>query len=71
MARGMELVEGRKMDVQAHTKYQGVGTPRPRLNGIPPHAGTQRPRVLWSVSSQETLRLAFLRKAKRKLSRFY
>ena len=52
MARGMELVEGWKMDAQAHTKDQGVGTPRPRLDGIPPHAGTQRPRVLWSVSSK-------------------
>ena len=53
MARGMGHVEGRKMDAQAHTRDQGVGTPRTRLDGIPPHAGTQRPRVLWRVSSQE------------------
>ena len=48
MARGMGLIEGRKMD--AHTKDQGVGTPRTRLDGLPPYA---RPRVLWSVSSHE------------------
>ena len=53
MVRGIGLVEGRKMDAQAHTKDQGVGTPKTRLDGIPPHAETWRSRVLWRVSSQE------------------